>query len=154
MAESIITTQKLNKIFQMGDQQVHAVNHLDIALETGSFVMIQGPSGSGKSTLLYMIGGLDTPTSGNIVVRGQDLSRMDENDLAIYRRQDVGYIFSILQSRIQHERLGKRGFFLCALAAPHTKSDNNVPCRCSSLSIWKTVPTINPPNYPADSNSV
>jgi putative ABC transport system ATP-binding protein len=93
MTEAIITTRELHKIFQMGDQKVHAVNHLDIGLEAGSFVMIQGPSGSGKSTLLYMIGGLDTPTSGSITVQGKDLSRMDENDLAIYRRQDVGYIF-------------------------------------------------------------
>jgi putative ABC transport system ATP-binding protein len=93
MSETMIRTTQLHKIFKMGDQQVHAVDNLDISLEAGSFVMIQGPSGSGKSTLLYMIGGLDTPTSGTILVRGRDLSRLDENDLAIYRRQEVGYIF-------------------------------------------------------------
>ena len=91
--ENIIQLVALHKIFTMGTQQVRAVDDLNLELPAGSFTMIQGPSGSGKSTLLYMIGGLDTPTSGSIIVHGRDLSGLDENELAFYRRQQVGYIF-------------------------------------------------------------
>jgi putative ABC transport system ATP-binding protein len=91
--ENIIRLIALHKIFTMGTQQVRAVDDLNLELAAGSFTMIQGPSGSGKSTLLYMIGGLDTPTSGSIIVHGRDLSGLDENELAFYRRQEVGYIF-------------------------------------------------------------
>ena len=91
--ENNIRLIALHKIFTMGTQQVRAVDDLNLELAAGSFTMIQGPSGSGKSTLLYMIGGLDTPTSGSIIVHGRDLSGLDENELAFYRRQEVGYIF-------------------------------------------------------------
>jgi putative ABC transport system ATP-binding protein len=91
--ENIIQLVALHKIFTMGTQQVRAVDDLNLDLPAGSFTMIQGPSGSGKSTLLYMIGGLDTPTSGSIIVHGRDLSGLDENELAFYRREQVGYIF-------------------------------------------------------------
>jgi putative ABC transport system ATP-binding protein len=93
MQENIIQLVALHKTFSMGTQEVRAVDDLNLDLPSGSFTMIQGPSGSGKSTLLYMIGGLDTPTSGRIIVQGRDLSGLDENELAFYRRQQVGYIF-------------------------------------------------------------
>lgn len=88
-----IQTNHLKKYFTIGDQEVRAVDGVDIGVERGTFSIIMGPSGSGKSTLLYLVGGLDRPTDGQIVVDGISLADMDENALAIYRRNQVGFIF-------------------------------------------------------------
>jgi len=88
-----IQTQQLLKYFTIGDQEVRAVDGVDIGVPRGAFSIIMGPSGSGKSTLLYLIGGLDRPTGGQIIVDGTPLADMDENALAIYRRNQVGFIF-------------------------------------------------------------
>jgi len=90
---SLICTQGLTKIFQMGRQQVRALDGLDLEIPANSFTTIMGPSGSGKSTLLYILGGLDRPTGGSVKVDGVGLEKMDENDLAIYRRNKVGFVF-------------------------------------------------------------
>jgi putative ABC transport system ATP-binding protein len=92
MADFIQTTNLL-KYFTIGDQEVRAIDGLDIGIPQGTFSIIMGPSGSGKSTLLYLIGGLDRPTGGQITVDGTPLAEMDENTLAIYRRNKVGFIF-------------------------------------------------------------
>jgi putative ABC transport system ATP-binding protein len=88
-----IQTLQLYKYFSIGDQEVHAIDGVDISIAKGAFSIIMGPSGSGKSTLLYLIGGLDRPTSGQIMIDGTSLTIMDENALAIYRRLQVGFIF-------------------------------------------------------------
>jgi putative ABC transport system ATP-binding protein len=88
-----ITTQNLRKTFVMGRTRVHALAGVDVAIPEKSYTVIMGPSGSGKSTLLYLLGGLDRPTSGTIIVNGQDLNVLDENALAIYRRNTVGFVF-------------------------------------------------------------
>lgn len=77
----------------MGQTTVHALAGVDLELELNSFTVLMGPSGSGKSTLLYLIGGLDRATNGHIEVNGQILDKLDENALAVYRRQTVGFIF-------------------------------------------------------------
>lgn len=77
----------------MGRQTVIALADLDLEIEPGTFTVIMGPSGSGKSTLLYQMGGLDRPTSGSLIVGGLAIDRLDENDLAAYRRNKVGFIF-------------------------------------------------------------
>ena len=77
----------------MGRQKVHALDGVDLAIYPGSFTVIMGPSGSGKSTLLYLLGGLDRATSGQIWVNGKELEGLDENDLGVYRRKTVGFIF-------------------------------------------------------------
>jgi putative ABC transport system ATP-binding protein len=92
-AESYIKMRKLLKIFELGDSKVTAVNSIDLDIPAGSFTVIMGPSGSGKSTLLYMLGGLDWPTSGSLMVGGEEIARMDENDLADYRQRKVGFVF-------------------------------------------------------------
>lgn len=89
----MIRTSALRKLFPMGRQTVQALANLDLEIPARTFSVVMGPSGSGKSTLLYLIGGLDRPTSGSIHVREFDLDRMDENDLALYRRRTVGFIF-------------------------------------------------------------
>ena len=93
MPDNFIETTDLRKTYTMGETEVHALNGIDVAIPRGSFSVIMGPSGSGKSTLLYLIGGLDWPTSGNILVDGQEIENMDENELADYRRNKLGFIF-------------------------------------------------------------
>jgi putative ABC transport system ATP-binding protein len=75
----IVQTRQLRKTFQMGQQKVTALNSVDVDIPANSFTIIMGPSGSGKSTLLYLIGGLDRPTAGSIVVNGTPIESMDEN---------------------------------------------------------------------------
>jgi putative ABC transport system ATP-binding protein len=88
-----ISIRELRKSYPMGRQVVHALAGVDLDIPTGSFSVIMGPSGSGKSTLLYLLGGLDRPTSGSITFNGISLEAMDENALAIHRRNQVGFIF-------------------------------------------------------------
>jgi putative ABC transport system ATP-binding protein len=92
-APDFIRIRQLRKTYVMGRQKVHALAGVDVDIPDGSFTVLMGPSGSGKSTLLYLLGGLDRPTSGQIQVGRQDLSVMDENSLAVYRRRTLGFIF-------------------------------------------------------------
>jgi len=95
MSESgpLIRTQDLRRDFPMGHEIVHALDGLSLTVEAGEFLGVMGPSGSGKSTLLYLLGGLDRPTAGHIWVRERDLTALDENELAAYRRGEVGFVF-------------------------------------------------------------
>ena len=96
-----IETRALSKYFQMGLITVKALDKIDLAVDQGSLAIIMGPSGSGKSTLLHLLGGLDRPTDGTIRVNGYVLNDLDENDLAIFRRETVGFVFqafNLLQS--------------------------------------------------------
>lgn len=88
-----IATTGLRKTFRMGTTLVNALAGVDMTIDAGTFQAIMGPSGSGKSTLLYLLGGLDRPTAGRIVVGGHALDQLDENALATYRRRFVGFIF-------------------------------------------------------------
>lgn len=90
---SFIKVTDLYKIYKMGNQEVRALDGVDLNLPEGSFNVLMGPSGSGKSTLLYLVGGLDWPTSGHILVDGERIDQMDENQLAQYRRDKLGFIF-------------------------------------------------------------
>jgi len=92
-SQSFIQAHGLCKSFQMGKQTVIALDKLDLEIAPGTFTVIMGPSGSGKSTLLYQMGGLDRPTSGALMVDGLTIDKLDENDLAVYRRNKVGFIF-------------------------------------------------------------
>ncbi len=90
---SFISTRDLRKTFIMGRTRVHALAGVDLDIATNTFTVVMGPSGSGKSTLLYLLGGLDRPTGGAMKVNGYDLNTLDENDLAVYRRSTVGFVF-------------------------------------------------------------
>ena len=99
----------LEKHFHMGTTTVLALNGVDIAIPPGSFTVVMGPSGSGKTTLLYLVGGLDRPTGGRLAVNGQRLDEMDENKLALFRRQTVGFIFqsfNLIPSMTAEENVG------------------------------------------------
>jgi putative ABC transport system ATP-binding protein len=89
----LIVLRGLTKVYTMGDQEVRALDGVDLDIRRGEFVAIMGPSGSGKSTLMNLIGCLDTPTDGSFVLNGQEVSKMDENQLADLRNREIGFIF-------------------------------------------------------------
>ncbi len=89
----ILRTENLTKIYGKGDNQVIAVNDVGISVKQGEFLAIVGSSGSGKSTLLHMLGGVDRPTSGKVFIEDNDIYRMNDDRLAIFRRRQVGLIY-------------------------------------------------------------
>ena len=89
----IVTVQNLHKTFGKGESAVHALNGIDLAIEKGKFTAIIGASGSGKTTLLNMMGGLDTPDQGEVIVDGVKLSGLKEKELAVFRRGKVGFVY-------------------------------------------------------------
>jgi len=88
-----IEFRKVTKLYHKGESQVEALNNITFTINNGEFLALTGVSGSGKSTLLSLIGGLDLPTTGEIIVDGVDLSELNSDDLADYRRRKVGFIF-------------------------------------------------------------
>lgn len=89
----ILETKQLKKYYGSGDTLVKALDGIDLSVEQGEFVSIVGTSGSGKSTLLHMLGGLDRPTSGMVKVEGRDISRLKDEELTIFRRRKIGFVF-------------------------------------------------------------
>jgi putative ABC transport system ATP-binding protein len=92
-AEVVFEIRQLTKTYRMGDVEVHALQDVTLTLPEREFVVLLGPSGSGKSTLLNIIGGLDVPTSGQVIYRGTEITRADEAALTAYRRRHVGFVF-------------------------------------------------------------
>ena len=90
---SILETKDLRKIYGSGDTEVKALDGVNLSVENGEFVAIVGTSGSGKSTLLHMLGGLDRPTSGSVIVDGKDIFRLKDEALTIFRRRKIGFVF-------------------------------------------------------------
>ena len=90
---SILQVKDLTKVYGKGDAQVTALDHVSFTVEKGDFVAIVGASGSGKSTLMHLIGGVDHPTSGSVIVDGMDIFSLNESNLAIFRRRNVGLIY-------------------------------------------------------------
>lgn len=89
----ILETKQLKKYYGSGDTLVKALDGIDLSVEQGEFVSIVGTSGSGKSTLLHMLGGLDRPTSGVVKVEGRDISKLKDEELTIFRRRKIGFVF-------------------------------------------------------------
>ena len=89
----ILSAKDLCKSYGSGENSVQALNHVSISVENGEFVAVIGTSGSGKSTLLHMMGGLDTPTSGEVLVSGKKLFQMNEEARTIFRRRNIGFVF-------------------------------------------------------------
>ena len=90
---SLIRLDKISRRYQMGTETIHALREVSLGIERGEYVGIMGPSGSGKSTLMNLIGCLDTPTSGQYELNGQQVSTMDDNQLADIRNREIGFIF-------------------------------------------------------------
>ena len=90
---TILKTKDLRKVYGSGDTEVRALDGVDLTVEKGEFVAVVGTSGSGKSTLLHMLGGLDRPTSGTVTVDGRELSALKDEELTIFRRRKIGFVF-------------------------------------------------------------
>ena len=90
---AIVEFKEVSRIYTNGKHEQRALDHVNLSLEEGKFIVVLGPSGAGKSTLLNMLGGLDSPTEGTIVVDGKDISTLTENELADYRAETVGFVF-------------------------------------------------------------
>ncbi len=89
----MIKLENITKTYRMGEETIHALSNIDLVVAEGEFVAIVGSSGSGKSTLLHIIGGLDSPTSGKVLIAGQDLSQASDKELSRYRNRSVGFVF-------------------------------------------------------------
>ena len=89
----ILQVQKLSRVYGSGDTAVTALGDVSFSVEAGQFVAIVGSSGSGKSTLLHLVGGVDRPTSGKVLIEDSDIYAMDENALAVFRRRNIGLIY-------------------------------------------------------------
>lgn len=90
---SLLELHSVSKSYRVGDQEIQALREVDLRIDEGEFVAIIGPSGSGKSTLMHLLGCLDTPSSGSLVVCGRDLSKADADELARVRNRDIGFVF-------------------------------------------------------------
>lgn len=89
----MIEVKGVSKVYRMGKEQVVALNDVSLSIDKGEFVAIIGPSGSGKSTLMHIIGGLDSPTVGNVLMEGKDISKLKDKQLSKYRNEKIGFVF-------------------------------------------------------------
>jgi len=89
----ILTLQGVSKIYQMGETELYALNNIDLEIYRGEFLIILGPSGSGKTTLLNILGGIDHPTTGRILFKNQDIAKISDYALTLYRRNQIGFVF-------------------------------------------------------------
>jgi len=93
MNNNLISVQGVSKVFKVGEENFTALRDINLEIDSGSFMSFVGPSGSGKTTILNLIGGLDVPTAGNIFFKNTKLSAMNRNQMAQYRRKNIGFIF-------------------------------------------------------------
>ncbi|MFD1468323.1 ABC transporter ATP-binding protein [Hymenobacter caeli] len=93
MSPNVIETHDISRVYRMGTEEIHALRSVSITIARGEYVAFMGPSGSGKSTLMNIVGCLDTPSGGQYVLNGQDVSRMSDNALAEVRNKEIGFVF-------------------------------------------------------------
>ena len=93
MAESLIKITNIKRNFSLGNETVYVLKGIDLEIKKGEYVALMGPSGSGKSTLMNLLGCLDTPTSGNYILNGKDVSKMKDDELAEIRNKEIGFVF-------------------------------------------------------------
>ncbi len=93
MSEAFVKLENVTKVYHMGEVDIHAVDGINFEIKKGEFVVIVGPSGAGKTTVLNILGGMDTASSGSVVVDGYDIARYSQKKLTSYRRNDIGFVF-------------------------------------------------------------
>ena len=91
--ENIVELKNVSKVYKIGENEYKALDNIDLNLKKGEMIVILGPSGAGKSTLLNLIGGMDTPSNGDVIIDGENISKYNQNKLSDYRAENVGFIF-------------------------------------------------------------
>jgi putative ABC transport system ATP-binding protein len=121
MRTSIIQASNLRKTYQVGETEVRALDGLDVEIETGSYIALMGPSGSGKSTLMNVLGCLDTPTSGEYVLNGKDVSSLSDDDLAEIRNKEIGFVFQTFNLLPRYTALENVALPMIYAGIPHAE---------------------------------
>ena len=93
MQDAYVKLERVTKIYRMGEVEIHAVDGIDFEVQKGEFVVIVGPSGAGKTTVLNILGGMDSASSGTVLVDGKDIAKYSQRKLTGYRREDIGFVF-------------------------------------------------------------
>ena len=117
----IIETKELVKEYPQGDTALRVLDKVNFTVTEGEFMAVMGPSGSGKSTLLNMIGALDKPTSGNVLIKGTDLSTLDDNQLADLRSREIGFVFQFFNLVHRMDALGNVGLPMAIAGTPRSE---------------------------------
>jgi putative ABC transport system ATP-binding protein len=125
---TLVRVRNLNKTYQRGPEKVEVLHGVDLDIEEGDFVALMGPSGSGKTTLLNLIGGLDSPTSGEVEVAGQRIDRMTGGQLAHWRSSNVGFVFQFynLMPTLTAQKNVELPLLLTKLSASHRKRNAEI----------------------------
>ena len=121
MSTSIIQASNLKKTYQVGETEVRALDGLDVDIEKGSYIALMGPSGSGKSTLMNVLGCLDTPTSGEYVLNGNDVSSLSDDDLAEIRNKEIGFVFQTFNLLPRYTALENVALPMIYAGIPHAE---------------------------------
>lgn len=95
---NILSVRNLKKYYNTGENTVKALDGIDLDICKGEFLAVVGTSGSGKSTLLHMLGGLDNPTSGEVIIDGRNISGLSRDELTVYRRRKIGFVFPVIKT--------------------------------------------------------
>jgi putative ABC transport system ATP-binding protein len=119
--EPLIRLEKVTKNYRIGDETVRALAGVDLEVAEGEFIALVGPSGSGKSTMLHIIGGLDSPSSGEVIVAGRNLSQASDNQLSRYRNRSVGFVFQTFNLHPTLNALENVALPLVFSGVPHRK---------------------------------
>lgn len=131
--------ENVTKIYTSGEHELYALDGVDLKLDEGKFIVILGPSGAGKSTLLNMLGGLDSPTSGKIIVSGKDISTLSQNELADYRAKTIGFVFqfyNLIPTLTVYENVA-----LVSEIAPDAMNAKEMLCEVGLLDHLKNFPS-------------
>ena len=131
---SVIETNNLQKRYQVGENSVHAVDGVDLNIREGEFVCISGRSGSGKSTLLSLLAGLESPTDGEVILMGEHLEQMNEQERGRFRRDHIGFIFQVYRWNNGGKKPWKHWKWLGFVIMPNT-GPQSCPEDSSSVSV-------------------
>lgn len=133
--EAIIQIKDIKKIYQVGNQEVRALNGVDLEIFKNEYVAIMGPSGSGKSTLMNLLGCLDTPTSGTYVLNGTDVSKMRDDQLAEVRNKEIGFVFQSFNLLPRYDALNNVALPLIYASVPRAEREQRAKASLENVDL-------------------